>query len=344
MIAPAGLNFAFGNARLRALKSRLRTAADLRAFRAAPTVAALANAVGLEPQRDPRRLDSLLFASLLVDYRKLSSAYRSGAPLFDAFLRLHEVENLKLGWRARMRALAVERWTHLWRPLGPLEVLRLSDWRDAATLRDAAGHARSTRYEAIVREVLETHEQDLAAAEMAFDRWAWESVVAEARRLPRREREARELANLRVRERDFDFLARAVASYRLPAKVAPASTVLLRQEEKVERLGELAEWTREDGLLGARLPRRLARRFGTVRDWDALTYALRRDRRDRCLRAFHGYPFRLAPPVAYLLLREEEVRSLRSLAQSKLSGQTGAPVDRVLAASAMDSGPAFSEG
>lgn len=326
---------AFGNARVRAMKSRLRTPEDLRLFRAASSVAALASAAEIETPCEARELTAGPFADLLADYQKLMDAYPAGASLFRALLQLHEIENLKLGWRASARSLPANRWAHLWKPLGRHETLRLSCWRESASLRDAASCARGTPYEGIARDAFRAHEADEAAAELAFDRWAWSSLVAEARRLPRREGEAKRLALSRVRERDFDALRRAISSYGLSADAAGASTVLLREEENPERLRGLAQWAPGAGPLARELPRLLSLGLPAAGGWDDLFLALRRQRREDCLRAFRGYPFRLAPPLAYLLLREEENRGYSALAESRGKPETAPALERVLAASAM---------
>ncbi len=332
--------YAFGNARVRAMKSRLRTGEDLRIFRAAASPSALAAAAGVEPPRRPEDLARVPFADLLADYRNLVDAYSAGAPLFRALLDLHEVDNLKLAWSACARALPASRWMHLWKALGALETLPLARVRDAASLRGLVAAARGTPYERIAAEVFRAHGDDGAAAQLAFDRWAWSGLLAQARRLPHRESGAADLLLSRVRERDFDLLRRAPISFGFSAEAAAAATVLLREETDAEQLRRLAAWSPASGPLARDLPRSVSRRLEAVAfsDWDEFLSALRRERRRQCLRAFRGYPFRLAPPVAYLLLREAEVSSLRALAESRGMPEPNPALDRVLAASAMDAG------
>ncbi len=327
---------AYANARLRARKSRLRGPEDLRVLRAAPSASALATALQADPLRDAGRLPAFLFAALVADYARILQDYPRGAPLWRALLGLHEIENLKLAWRARSRSLPASRWTSLWRPLGALESLHLADWSGAGSLRDAARHLAGP-YAEIVAAVLEAHESDLAAAELALDRWAWARLAEEARSLPRAEAVAADLIAALVRERDYDLLRRSVASGRMPADAAVAATALLRFEENAQALRSLAAWTPDAGPLGAHLPPRLAERLKPVPDWNAFARALARERREKCRRALRGYPFRLAPAAAFLLLREEEVRGLSAVARSARTTDAAPPaLSRALAASAME--------
>ena len=334
--------YAFGNARVRAMKSRLLSPEDLRIFRAAASASALAAAAGIEPPRRPEDLARGPFADLLADYRKLMGAYPAGAPLFRAFLDLHEVANLALAWSAGARGLPASRWTHLWKALGALETLPLARVRDAESLRGVVAAARGTPYERIAADVFRAHAEDGAAAQLAFDRWVWSGLLARARRLPRRESGAADLILSRVRERDFDLLRRAPIAFGLSAEAAAAATVLLREETDAGELRRLASWSPAagSGPLARDLPRSVLRRLpaSTFADWDEFLSALRRERRRQCLRAYRGYPFRLAPPVAYLLLREAEVSSLRALSESRGMAEPILALDRVLAASAMDAG------
>ncbi|MGE5414621.1 MAG: V-type ATPase subunit [Syntrophomonadaceae bacterium] len=323
------------NARLRARKSRLRGPRELRLLVAAGSLGALAAALGAEAAREADAVGAALFSGLLDDYAALRRHYPRGAPLFSAVLRLHEVENLKLAWRAHSRAEAPADWRRLWRPLGSLGTLSLAAWSEAVSLRDAAADAAGTPFGPVVAEVLRSRETDPKAAELDFDRDAWEAVALEARRLPAREKGAADLALALVRERDYDLLRRGAARNLTP-EAAVAATVVLREEERLETLRSLAAWSPSDGPLSARLPPRLARRLPPVSDWDGLAAALSRRRRDQCLRALRLYPFRLAPPTAYLLLRREEVRCLSALARR--IGEVNPPegFERLLAGSSLE--------
>lgn len=138
-----------------------------------------------------------------------------------------------------------------------------------------------------------------------------------------------------VRERDLDSLRRGVRYYGLAPDLAISTAVLLPNEMHSENLHQLAEWTPESGPLGPRIPRQLVRHATGVLDWDALRRALRNTRRHACRRAFMQYPFQLGPAVAFLLLREEEVRGLIAFAEARGEAELDGLLNHVLAASMM---------
>ena len=323
------------NARLRARRSRLRGPRELRLLVVSGSLGALAAALGAEAARESDAVAAALLSGLLDDYAALRRHYPRGEPLFSAVLRLHEVENLKLAWRARSRGEAPGDWRRLWTPLGRLETLTLAAWSEAASLRDAAKDAAGTPFGPAVADALRSRESDPKAAELDFDRDAWAAVADEARRLPSREKGAADLALAFVRERDYDLLGRSSARNMTP-EAAVAATVVLRQEERGETLRALAAWKPPEGPISARLPWRLARRLPPVSDRDALATALARQRRDRCRRALRLYPFRLAPPLAYLLLRREEVRCLSALARRIARADASEGFEQLLAGSNLE--------
>ena len=294
------LAYAFGNARVRAMRSRLARPRELAAMRAARSVAAVAEAAGLEATSDVGELARRAFERLLEDYRKILAAYPAGRELFESLLGLHEIENLKLAWRALSRGFPPNRWVHLWKPLGRLERLPLAPWRGGASLPEAVKACRRTPYAALLSSLASEAAADPAIAEMRADRWAWERLLCAARRLPRAERDARQLALARVADRDADFVARA-AAWRLDPSTAEAAALI-----PVRRAERLAAATRA------------------------------RMRREKAERAFVGPPFRLGPAVALLWLREQEVRAIEALARS-IEHPAPAALGRVLAASAMGS-------
>ena len=97
--------FAYGNARVRAMKSRLLGPLDASVLRSAPSLAALAGALGIPAPAGARQLHAGLFEHLVRDYGKVIAGFPRGKSLFLALLGLHEIENLKLGWRARAGGL-----------------------------------------------------------------------------------------------------------------------------------------------------------------------------------------------------------------------------------------------
>lgn len=329
---------AFANTRLRARKSRLLGPDDLRRLRGERSVSSVAAEISPESAGNPERAPALLFDGLLEDYAFVIRAYPRAEPLWRALLGVHEIENVKLGWRARARGLPASAWAKLWTPFGRLESVRLSDWSGAPSLREAVRASGRTPYGEILREVLETHESDPAGAELAFDRWAWARVVDEARRLPRAERDAARLVLASVRDRDYDFLRRAHASGRVPAEGAFAGDVLIPDEEKPESLRAMATWREGAGPFPAPPRMRFATQPALGSGWEQFAQSLSRRRRDQCFRAFRSYPFRLAPAIAFLLLREAEVRALSALLRNREAGGSELPLVRSLAGSALEFG------
>lgn len=325
---------AYGNARLRAMKSHLLTAEDGVLCRAAGNAPAVGAALGLPGASSADAIDAAGFAGLLDDYAKVIAWYRSARALWLALLARLEVENLKLGWRARARSLPASRWVKLWRPFGALERLPLADWSESGSLREAVLRAAATPYGGVAREVFQARERDLPGADLAFDRWAWAAVARAARALPRKERAARDLVLTRVRERDLDTLRRAREVHGMTPEVAVASTVELPEEAAPAAWQELASRAAAPGPLPRGLPRWLAAAGGLLSS-DALALRMRRQRYHACRRAFAGPPFLLAPPAAYLLLREEQWRAGVALAQPREVPEADEALDRVLAASAM---------
>jgi hypothetical protein len=307
--------YAYGQARVRARKSRLPGSADM---------VVAERAAGDRAARLP---------ALVSDYALVLRSFPGGEGLVGALLGLHEIENLKLGWRALERRVPAERWTPLWRPLGPLATVPLDDWRDAVSLRDAVRTLRPP-YAKMAAAIHAAHAPRPSDAEIALDRWASRRLLDQARALPPREGIARELSLGLVRERELDLVRRA-RGYGMTAEAAANTAVLLASEGGLAGLRAMAAWSATEGPLFASLPPGLARRCGgRPRDWDELVALLRRGRRAACARAFRLAPFHLGCAVAYLLLREEEERAWTTL------GEAGAPEaaavrERVLAAGPM---------
>lgn len=332
--------FAFGNTRVRAMKSRLLRPEDAAALRTAAARGALSaffqEIVGIEAD-DAADIFKLLLGRLVADYETVLRSYPSGTDVFLALVRLHEVENLKLAWRALTHAHPAERWLPCWRPLGRLEAIGRDGWHEAGSLRQAVALLRRTDYEEVAAAVFRRHEADPPAAELAFDRWASTRLLEAARALPPQERTARDLVLGLVRERDFEVLFRGVRSYGLAPDLVLGAAVLLPTELRYDDLRLLAEWTPEWGSLAALLPQGLLRDTSGIADRDAFRRALRSARRHACLRAFMQQPFQLGPAVAFLLLREEEVRSLTALAEAQGDAGLDDFLTDILAASMMGS-------
>jgi vacuolar-type H+-ATPase subunit C/Vma6 len=328
------LRLSFGNARMRARKSRLRDAWDLRRLRAGG-VDRVDEAAETPPLRETSRLESALFGRLLEDYGRILEDYPSGRPLVAALLARHEVENLKLGWRALSRRLPPARWTRLWRPFGRLETIPIASWSEASSLAAAVRSTDRTPFGSLARETFEAHADDVPAAELSLDRAAFGRIAEEAERLPRRETVARRLTLSLVFERDLDAFRRSVAFSGLSPELAGAATIRLARSLPPEALSRLADWTSGPLPVDGRLFRGIVPADRAISGWDALAMAIRRARVADCRRAFLGPPFRIGPAVAFLLLKEAEARALtalRSLLPGAEAPRHGA-VERALAAS-----------
>jgi vacuolar-type H+-ATPase subunit C/Vma6 len=320
---------AYAHARIRSLKSQLFGAEMMLRLR---------NARGGEPAAAADADPSLdRFQQLLKCYDTVLRSSPSGQPLFQALLRLHEIENLKLAWRAVVRSHPFDRWEPLWRHLGALATVRLDHCRDQSSLASLSASLRNTPYRAIAEAAFRAHASDLVAAELAFDRWALQSIVAAAGALGRAEAAARELAIAVVRERDLNLLRRGVPAFGLSPDAVVGSLVVLRDELRTAELARLAAWTPQEGRILPAWPRAWNGGPEIPADWDALVVALRRARRRACRRAFLGSPYSLAPAIALLLLQEEEVRGVAALQASIGRPHANGALERALAASAMRS-------
>lgn len=259
-------SIAYAHARIRGCKSRLLTRADaLPLFTATDGAAMHRVEAALELEEPLRRL--------LRVYITAIRGYPLGEPIFRALLQLHEIENVKLVWRTTVKRGRLGAMPRLWIDLGSLALF--------------SGDVAGTPYEQIAKTVARAHGSDLAAAELAFDRWASQRLLDEARRLPRREALARRLVELVVRERDAEIVRRGAKWYGLTSVSGSPEDVA----------------------------------------------TMRRERLRLCRRSFVGNPFLLAPPVAVVLLAEEELRALRALVERQGDQGLDPPLQRALAGS-----------
>lgn|GEM_PF-2166474 len=181
-----------------------------------------ASALGIENE-------SKRFARLLKRYRLVLRVYPEHAALIRALLRLHEIENLKLAWRALVRDADPEAWVPLWRDFGDLaEIPRI---RGVASLHDFVELLRATPYGAIAAEVFKVSPH----AEMAFDRWASAEIVRLAKALPRSEALAREIALRIVRKRDDELRARGAATFGMSEAAVEAAIVVRERSPRRTR-------------------------------------------------------------------------------------------------------------
>ena len=81
-----------------------------------------------------------------------------------------------------------------------------------------------------------------------------------------------------------------------------------------------AQWDLEDRSIPSLVPRDMRGRIASAHGWDEVMAALRRTRAAECRRLLLGNPFRMAPFVAALLLREDQLRLLARLAVRRRGG------------------------
>ena len=203
---------AYAHARLRACKSRLLTRSDAAPLWSATDATAMRRVVEALGVGDPwHRLLRVYAVAMRAGHRSL----------FEALLRLHEIENVKLVWRVTImrRPRAVIR--RLWIDLGAFASFTPLD---GATPLELSAQLAATPYADVASTVARAHGNDLVAAELAFDRWATQSLLAEARKLPRRETMARRLLELVVREREAQLELRGAKWYGLES-ITPSGNV-----------------------------------------------------------------------------------------------------------------------
>jgi vacuolar-type H+-ATPase subunit C/Vma6 len=216
---------AYAHARIRAAKSRLLTRVDAAPLLAAADARAVQRAVAALGIEDPMR-------RLVRVYQTAIHGYSHGAPLFRALLRRHEIENVKLLWRITEKRGQRQALPRLWLDLGPLATVSIVD---AHSPHELAERLARTPYAAIAATVARVHGRDVAAAELAFDRWVSERLVEEARRLPRRESLARRLVELVVRERDAEIVRRGAKWYGLTSVSGSAGDVTAMRRERLRQ-------------------------------------------------------------------------------------------------------------
>lgn len=212
---------ACAHARMHAWKSRLLTRVQAAPLFTAASDGEVQRVVAALEIRDP-------LARLLRIYDAAIRGYPHGAALFRALLRLREVENVKLLWRLTARPPHRREPGPLWVDLGRLATVAKLDGATPGALAEAL---RGTPYGSIAATVARAHGKDVAAAELALDRWASQRLSEEARRLPRKETLTRRLVESIVRERDAQLGARGARWYGLATVPAEAFDVVrLRQE------------------------------------------------------------------------------------------------------------------
>ena len=288
-------DIAYAHARLRAWRSRLLRRPDVLPLLAANDATSHNRALAAIGAATDGEAIEHVYQRLLDIYRIAIRGYRDYALLFIALLRLHEVENIKLAWRAVGRHEDESRWRSLWRPLGSLASVTFEQCRAADSLRDLSESLADTPYGEIIATLHRAHGDDLTAFELGLDRWASQQLLAEAAKLPAVEGLAGAIIETLVRRRDAQLKERAEKAYGLSA-------------ESVERPAAS----------------RAAARRAAVADYPNL---LRR--------ASRGGPFSLAPALAVVLLAEEELRGVIALTERHGREELDSAVARVLEPSLM---------
>lgn len=313
MSAPSAL--AYGYARARARKSRVIPAAVLVGLVTADQPAlTIPGWRDVEDDHDAAALASLLYARLIDDCVTMIRAYPAARRVLLALARLHELENVKLAWRAALGSIPPAEWRDCWRPMGALETISRTVCEATSSPQHVARAFVGTPYEAIAKVVSSAHPGDLAAAEIAFDRWGSRELADATRALPEPEGAARDLLWRIVRERDTALMERAVGPLGLAPESAARMTTILAGELGAAGIRRFAEWSAESGA-PMPLPPRITGSRSPVRTFAEVLSRMRASRRKACRRVFLGPPFCLAPPIALVLLREDEVRGLLSVAE-----------------------------
>lgn len=210
------------HARLRAWRSRLLRRADVLPLLTASDVSSHARALAAIGAATDGEAIEHAFARLMNIYRIAIRGYRDHALLFVALVRLHEIENVKLAWRAIARHEDESRWHPLWRPLGSLASITFERCRAAESLDELAESLADTPYGDIVRTLYRAHRDDVTAFELGLDRWASDQLANQAANLPPMEGLASAIVETVVRRRNAQIEERGAKGYGLSVP-APAA-------------------------------------------------------------------------------------------------------------------------
>jgi hypothetical protein len=296
MTSPAGR--AYGQARARARSADILTASELAGMAAAAAVT-WTGWRDLDVVDDGSGPLAVAYARLIGDYRVMRRAYPEAREALDALLQLHELENVKLVWRAAAREAPVETWRAAWRPLGELQRVALDRFTGLCSPTALVAALARTPYGAAAESALRAHGSDVAAVELALDRFGTQSVAAARDRLPAAEQTARTLLQAVIAARGalIDERTRTMVGLEAARAAVPL-------------------WSRT---------RHTGRRPRPVETRAAPPAALARW-------ALALEPFSLAIPLALVLRREEEVRRLVTLSEVRARHAPAAEAARALAA------------
>ena len=256
---------AYGQARARARGAAILSEPAAIAMAGAAAITRIAGWRDLGPNDDGSATLAVVYSRLIDDHVVMRRAYPEARTALAALLQLHELENLKLLWRAAVRGTAEAEWRGSWRPLGVLQTIPLDSFAGPLTLASLTGTLQATRYGELAAATRQAHGQDVAAAELAIDRFGTASLVSAHDRLSQRERSARRLLravidhrNARLEERTSTTVGRLDQSRRLDSRTpitvlarrvlalepfslaVPVALILMREEEG-RRLVTLSE-------------------------------------------------------------------------------------------------------
>jgi hypothetical protein len=252
-----------------------------------------------------------------------------------ALVERHEIENVKLVWRALVRGRSSQRWSPLWRRLEPLATFALDQARDCASLNQFVDRLHATPHREIAAAMWRGHRNDLLAAELGFDRWMSRRLLDAGDALDARETIARALIGSVVGERDLQLLRRGVATYKLAPDAVAGALTLAPRVMSAASIATAAAWQPEHGGFAGLWPRAWRTAVAGAADWNTLLLRWRQARYRLCCRAFLGNPFSFAPAIALLLLVDEDARGVTALAETHNDGSDAASLEFALAASAM---------
>jgi vacuolar-type H+-ATPase subunit C/Vma6 len=199
---------------------------SLSAMVTAPGIGPLPGWRDLGPLDDGASILNAVYRRLVDDYAAMSAAYPEARDALAALVQLHEVENIKLLWRAAVRRLAHRQWRASWRPLGPLQRIEAEDFTAPFSQIELVAALARTPYARPAEASLRAHGADVAAAELAFDRFGSSRVAAARDRLPRAERSARALLRAVIARRDATVFERAVTTLGVDSASAVLMTAL----------------------------------------------------------------------------------------------------------------------
>ena len=273
---------AYGQARARARSAAILSHPVVTAMATAPAITGLPGWCELGPHDDGFVSLAVAYSRLVDDHLVMRRAYPEARGALAALLELHELENVKLVWRAAVRGIAWADWRGSWRPLGVLQTIALEWFGGTLTLASLPGALETTPYGELAATTMQSHGQDVAAAELAIDHFGTHQLASVHDRLPKPERSARRLLRAVLDRRDALIEERACTTVGRPFH------------------GRLSD-TRP----------RLAALAGRI-------VALE--------------PFSLAVPLALVLLREEEVRRLLTLAEVRARHLSPAEARRAMEA------------